>query len=436
MSKIAFFGLGAVGSVMATALDELYEKYGLPSPEYIFFVRNKQRALDYLWKSLRVVEKSVFLEIPDFNFVQEEVLKYREFLDSVDLCVNAAIPEFNDSIQRIALELRANYCDFASDMYNEETLASQEFLQYKYDRDFRLQNNFSLINIGISPGVTNFLIGEKLKVLRDLPYFEKIKCIEIFLLENINSEKVIFSWSPEVALEELRQKPRFYEDGELISVEPFTNAKEYKFPTHQRSYNQYPIYQEEVLSLHHSFPEIPCVKIYTGGSEVEVIKNLYQLNLLSESDLRCLEKGMTLVDIVKTVLPDLQTPYQINEMIQNGIIKNAQFSAFAEISIEVLGRGEENSSIQEVVGVTFHDYLSLVDTSYSGATYIAYPTGVGAAVLLFYTYLKWLKSKNEVKGVISPENLPEIIGISWTDWVKRELSMYGLDFSSSIRYKK
>lgn len=37
---------------------------------------------------------------------------------------------------------------------------------------------------------------------------------------------------------------------------------------------QYPLYQEELLSLHRSFPEIKSIGVYTGGSEVELVKAL------------------------------------------------------------------------------------------------------------------------------------------------------------------
>jgi hypothetical protein len=35
--------------------------------------------------------------------------------------------------------------------------------------------------------------------------------------------------------------------------------------------------------LHRAYPEVANIGVYTGGSEVELIRGLYQLNLLSKA---------------------------------------------------------------------------------------------------------------------------------------------------------
>ena len=103
----------------------------------------------------------------------------------------------------LALKYNTNYADLASDIYKDEIISTLKFDQQILENEFKSQNLFALINLGISPGITNFLIGEKIHSLKNLPYEVKIKKLEINLLEEIQSKKLIFSWSPKVAIDEL-----------------------------------------------------------------------------------------------------------------------------------------------------------------------------------------------------------------------------------------
>jgi saccharopine dehydrogenase (NAD+, L-lysine-forming) len=51
-----------------------------------------------------------------------------------------------------------------------------------------------LINQGISPGITNFLIGEHIHYLRETGRKDlSIDSIDLFLLEDIDADGIIFS---------------------------------------------------------------------------------------------------------------------------------------------------------------------------------------------------------------------------------------------------
>lgn len=81
--------------------------------------------------------------------------------------------------------------------------------------------------------------------------------------------------------------------------------------------------------------------------------------------------------------------------------------------------------------MSFHRFRELIGTPYAGATYIGYPTGVGAAVLFFYTYKAWEKEREKFSGILRAEQLPALFGSAKTFQVKRELSYYKIDFSST-----
>ena len=227
------------------------------------------------------------------------------------LLVNAALPAFNCPIIELGIHLGAHTVDLASEMYNEQTDRTLTFAQYDHDEALRRRGVAALINQGISPGVTDFLIGRCLHELLAAGRNElEIESVDLYLLEDIEADSVVFSWSPLTALDELAARPRSLIDGRFQVVEPFSMARYYAFPNEPRATRQYPLYQEELLSLHRAFPEIPTLGVYTGGSEVELVKALFQLNLLSKQTLPD-QPELTVEAMVRAILPGMQRPRRI-----------------------------------------------------------------------------------------------------------------------------
>jgi len=417
-----------VGSVMACCLYELAKRNNV-NIDFLLIVRDIKEAKQYLFRAPEVVKSAEFIEIKDFKELFNDPKQYSKQLKDTDVVINTAIPEFNEPILKLATEISAHYCDLASDMYNEQTLKTLQFPQQRFHKKFQQQNLFGLINLGISPGVTNFLIGEKLAKLQSLPQ-TVIRDIHLFLLEQINSQQIVFSWSPKVALEELEEKPRYIQNNKLVTVEPFSDSVAYEFPHSDTRVEEYPIYQEEVLSLHQTFPQASSIRVSGGGSDVELVKNLFQLNLLSKRNIECMEAGMSVEKIVRMVLPGMKSPQKIEQLLKEGVIKSAQFAAMAEITLEIKEDGQKPALMTESIGLSFHRYADLLGTPYSGATYISYPTGVGAAILLFYTHELWQKDKNQLRGILRAEELPPRMDTARVDLIKREMCAYKIDFIS------
>lgn len=364
--KILFYGLGAVGAVMAAALEQLFAKEG-QSARFAFAVRDEKRARAALFRSPALVENSRF-----FGFDDEAAAT--DF--GPQLVVNAAVPELNERVAKRALALGAHYADMASDIYNETTLKTLRFPQQSLNDAFKGKGLAGLINLGFSPGLTNFIIGEKIAQIASLPDAPNIRSVRLFLLEELISSRVLFSWSPKVALDEVLARPAFLKNGQLQTLAPFSQIRPHRFDA-LREVETYPLFQEELISLHDSYPQIDEIRLFCGGNEVELFKNLFQLNLLS----RDLKVGSAPVEqVVRKVLPRMKSPKVIEYYNRRRIIKSARFEAVAEI--ETLGLGGQPAI--ESVGVGFSHYHRLIGTPFSGATYIAYPTGVAAAVLAFY----------------------------------------------------
>ncbi|MCG3704821.1 hypothetical protein L5F68_10820 [Aliarcobacter butzleri] len=431
--KIVFFGVGAVCSVIARLLYDLSKKSSNDEIKFLFVVRDIKKAKSHFFKNTEVLNNSEFLEIKNFEEIFTNYNNYTKYLEKSTIFINTSIPDYNLSIMKLALVFKTNYADLASDIYNDNVISSLQFEQQSLNQEFEKNSLFSLINLGISPGITNFLIGERIYSLSNLPYETKVSKIEINLLEEIQSKQLIFSWSPKVAIEEISYSPLFFKKNKLKKIEPFSKSKTYKFPYFKNFVELYPVFQEEIISLKQSFKDVENIKMFVGGNEIELMKNLYQLNLLSNK--YCYgykDSEISINSIIKDVIPKMKSPEIIEDYIKNKTIKYAEFCAIADIYLEI-SYPQNSKKIKNVesIGISFNKYTNLIKTNYSGSTYISYPTGIGAGILIFYTLLN--QNFNDIKGVLVTEKLPSILGPVTNDIIKRELSSYKINLINSIK---
>ena len=431
--KIVFFGVGAVCSVIARLLYDLSKKSSNDEIKFLFVVRDIKKAKSHFFKNTEVLNNSEFLEIKDFKEIFTNYNNYTKYLEKSTIFINTSIPDYNLSIMKLALAFKTNYADLASDIYNDNVISSLQFEQQSLNEEFEKNSLFALINLGISPGITNFLIGERIYSLSNLPYETKVSKIEINLLEEIQSKQLIFSWSPKVAIEEISYSPLFFKKNKLKKIEPFSKSKTYKFPYFKNFVELYPVFQEEIISLKQSFKDLENIKMFVGGNEIELMKNLYQLNLLSNK--YCYgykDSEISINSIIKDVIPKMKSPQIIEDYIKNKTIKYAEFCAIADIYLEI-SYPQNSKKIKNVesIGISFNKYTNLIKTNYSGSTYISYPTGIGAGILIFYTLLNQIF--NDIKGVLVTEKLPSILGPVTNDIIKRELSSYKINLINSIK---
>ncbi|MDN5103582.1 saccharopine dehydrogenase NADP-binding domain-containing protein [Aliarcobacter butzleri] len=431
--KIVFFGVGAVCSVIARLLYDLSKKSSNDEIKFLFVVRDIKKAKSHFFKNTEVLNNSEFLEIKNFKEIFTNYNNYTKYLEKSTIFINTSIPDYNLSIMKLALAFKTNYADLASDIYNDNVISSLQFEQQSLNEEFEKNSLFALINLGISPGITNFLIGERIYSLSNLPYETKVSKIEINLLEEIQSKQLIFSWSPKVAIEEISYSPLFFKKNKLKRIEPFSKSKTYKFPYFKNFVELYPVFQEEIISLKQSFKDVENIKMFVGGNEIELMKNLYQLNLLSNK--YCYgykDSEISINSIIKDVIPKMKSPEIIEDYIKNKTIKYAEFCAIADIYLEI-SYPQNSKKIKNVesIGISFNKYSNLIKTNYSGSTYISYPTGIGAGILIFYTLLNQIF--NDIKGVLVTEKLPSILGPVTNDIIKRELSSYKINLINSIK---
>jgi len=428
---VVFFGLGAVGATMLTCLAELAERDGTPI-RFLVFVRNPDAARDSLFHAERYLDRVEFVGVHDFAQVFAYSPEYVEMLQDAWFLVNAASPAMNRSMLGLALKLGVHTVDLASDMYGEETQRTLTFEQYDFDADLRAVGAVALINLGVSPGVTNFLVGHRIHELRAAGRKEhSIERIDLYLLEHIDSDEIVFSWSPVVALEELAEQPRVLEDGRIVILEPFSRKRSYLFQHETHAVRQYPLYQEELLSFRRSFPDIDSISVWSGGSEVELVKALFQLNLLSKRTLPH-RPELTVESMVRAILPGMKKPRRIEDYLRSGVIHRAHFAAAAEIRVSEVVRNDRQTLV-ETVGISYSRYHGLLDTPYAGATYISYPTGVGAAILAWHALEHERSTPGSLLGVLTGEELAAALPRDRVNAIRRDLVAWDIDLFESAR---
>lgn len=428
---IAFFGLGAAGASMLIGFDELAEREGL-AVRFVVYSIDIAGARDALFHAEHLLDRTEFVGVAEFESLFAGKSPHLKRIDGASLLVNAATPAFNLNLIELGIRIGAHTMDLASDMYDQETERTRSFAQYRYVEALNTRGTAAMINFGISPGITNFLIGEHIHYLRATGRKDlKIERIDLFLLEDIDADAVIFSWAPTVALDELSQRPIQLRSGRMQRLHPFEGARTYEFPHERTPVRLYPLYQEELLSLHRAFPEIPDIGVYTGGSEVELVKALYQLNLLSREAI-AEGNGLTVEEVVRAVLPRMKEPRRIEEYVRNGTIRRAHFCAAAEIRTSELVRNERQTLI-ETVGFSYRRYPELLGTPYAGATYISYPTGVGAAILAWHVLDYCREAPGGIRGVVTGEDLAILLPRQRIDAIRRDLAAWGIDLYESVR---
>jgi hypothetical protein len=87
----------------------------------------------------------------------------------------------------------------------------------------------------------------------------------------------------------------------------------------------------------------------------------------------------------------MNKPRRIEEYLRNGVIRRAHFAAAAEIRYTENVRNDRQVTI-ETVGLSYLRYRGLLGSPYAGATYISYPTAVGAAILAWHA-LEFLREE-------------------------------------------
>jgi Saccharopine dehydrogenase NADP binding domain len=290
------------------------------------------------------------------------------------LLVNASASVFNLIVMRAALRLRAHYVDLSSHLTRNPFKAEQ----FTYAKRFKEKNRTALINAGAAPGLTNLLVKRSAEML------DEVYSVRIRLYESTESEDPISQWSPEVSFDEAISNPRVYRDGKFLMEKRFAELEKFRFPDPIGSANVVLAAQDEVATLPYMIA-MRNMDVKIGGNEFDRLRRWYKQGKLSKS------RG-----IVRHRFPETSSPRRIANLIRQGVLQNARFSA--AVLVRGVKRGPKED--QHLLIRTDAIFPTLYQIRQQGryTTPVAYATAHAAA--LFVKYFR-----RDEPGVFAPEML-------------------------------
>ncbi|MEK7590299.1 MAG: saccharopine dehydrogenase NADP-binding domain-containing protein [Patescibacteria group bacterium] len=322
---------------------------------------------------------------------KEEVL---EILKGCCLLINAASPDFNKSLLKIALEAGVNYQDLAS-IWDNAVIE-----QFEYDDAFKEKGLVALINASATPGVSNLIVGELASGLKQIEY------IKIRLLEDVSAKVPFTAWSKEVAFDEFTTPPLVWENEQFVTRDNFAEEEVFNFPEHFINTRCYLIAQEDIGTIPR-FIKSKYIDIKAGGGEIEFARTLFQLGLMKKRQIKVGDVMVSPFQFMVRVWPDVPALEEMKKLVDDKKVFNAHFWA----AVEVLGTEvvkTENLVSKEALTSqkkkTLRSYILFpnqveINKIYPGANYVSYAAGLCAAI--FAQKIPTLIRK----GVYSPEIL-------------------------------
>src|SRR6202049_2130461 len=291
------------------------------------------------------------------------------------LIVNASASVFNQIVMRAALRLRAHYVDLSSHLTRNPFKAEQ----LAYAKRFEEKNRVALINTGAAPGLTNLLVKRATEML------DEVHSVHIRLYESTESHDPISQWSPEVSFDEAISSPRVYRDGRFLMEKRFAELEKFRFPDPIGNANVVLAAQDEVATLPYVIP-MRNMDVKIGGNEFDRLRRWYKQGKLSKS------RG-----IVRHRFRQTSSPRMIANLIRQGVLQNARFSAAVLVSGVKRGAKEDRNLLIRTDAIFPTLYQIRQQGRYT--TPVAYATAHVAALFIKYF-------PRESAGVYAPEMLP------------------------------
>lgn len=376
--NVLILGSGATGSIIAKILAdfEVVEKV------YIGDINDRNA-------------KGFLISHPKIIFKVLDATKKEEVKDALKGCVlliNAASPDFNKDLIKIALEAGVNYQDLAS-LWNEAVIE-----QFEFNEAFKERGLVALINASASPGVSNLIVGELCSGLRQIEY------IKIRLLEDVSARVPFTAWSKEIAFDELKSPPYVLEDEKFVVRDNFGEEEVFDFPEPFINQKCYLVAQEDIGMLPH-FIKTKYADVKIGGSEIEFMRTLFQLGLMKTHPIKVGDVMVSPYQFMTRVWPDVPSLEEMKKLVEDQKVYDAHFWASVEVSgTEVIKMenliSKEISTSQKKKTLRAHILFPSqleINKIYPGANYVSYAAGLCAAI--FAGIIPTL----DKKGVYSPE---------------------------------
>ena len=378
--KVLVLGVGAQGSAAARRLD------AEPNVEQIICADRDKSAVDNLVKTL---SKAVGTTI-DAHDKDSIVAAAR----GVDLILNGLPLECTKNVLDAALEVKANYQDYAATTALHEDWVESIRIQYDvYGPKFAEIGKLALVGTGSAPGLICAATRDAMR------YLDTCDTIYNIVWEGVEAKRFLpFWWSPVTALHDMSEKSYAFVDGKLIRLEAFEHPIKRKYEGMDREITFVEHCHDE--PVHYSFN---AEKFFKGaknayfkyaGAGVDFAKPLYRVGLISHEKEEIDGAYIAPFDLVlKHIPPAPKYKDEIKEIIDEGLVSDSGCMV-----IEAYGKKDGKDVLVE----THVNAPGLVESyELAGITAEMYLTGQGG----FLFSKLFLNDKFDQTGLISSDML-------------------------------
>ena len=378
--KILVLGVGAQGSAAAQRLDED------PAVAEIICADYDMNAVDTLVKSLK---KAKGTRVDAHS--KESIV---EAARGVDIILNALPLECTKNILDAALEVKANYQDYAATNTLHEDWQESVRIQYDvYGPKFAEIGRLALVGTGSAPGLICCATRDAMK------YLDTCDTIYNFVWEGVEAKRFQpFWWSPVTALYDMSEEAYAFIDGKLVKTPAFEMPVKRKFVE----------MEEEMVFVEHSHDEplhysFNAEKFFKGcknayfkyaGAGVDFAKPLYRAGLLSKKKETI--DGVEVIPfnlVLKHIPPAPKFKEEIKEIIDEGLVTDSGCMV-----IEAYGK-KDGKDVMVETHVNAPGFVESYERA--GITSEMYLTGQAG-----YLFTKlFVNDKLEQKGLISSDML-------------------------------
>ncbi len=391
MKRVLVLGVGAQGSTVAKRMDEE------PNISEIICADYDKKAVDDLVKNLKK-GKGIQVDATKMENIAA-------IAKGVDLIVNALPMEFGLDVMEAAIEVKANYQDFAA-CYTPgvDWIKSIKRMYDEIGNRFKAIGRTAIISTGSAPGLICVVARDAVR------YLDSCETIMLYVYEGVKSKRFLpFWWSPKVAYSDMEDEAYCFENGNICITEPFSRPIFMKFNG----------IDKEIKMVEHSHDEPVIMGINSkeyfkgakniffkyGGYGIKFAEPLYKMGMLSDQPIEV--DGNMVVPrnlLLKLTPPAPKYESEIKEILDEGleddsgamVVQATGMKDGKKVMVETYVNAPGCAESFEKAGLTGETYL----TGQSGAFFTKLfvndqitQTGLISSDMLTYeqvdTYLKY-----------------------------------------------
>ena len=382
--KVGIIGAGAVGNVI---LNHIYGSS----------IIKEVHILDFDKKALKRIEKRRNIVFHNKDATDIESLK--NFVENINLVVNAATPSINMQVMEICYDNKVDYIDLANDEIDQ---------QLKLQDKWKKRGISAILGMGVDPGLSNIFakyISNKLDVVKE---------IRIRDGDTSYTKEYILAvlYSPSVFLDEVLYYPAIvYRRGKFYLEPPLSGEEVYKFPNPVGRLSVYGVSHEEVETLpHYLNKEVEYVdfKLSFSKEVIQILFALDRMGLTKKTEIKMGGRKIIPRDVLIRLMP--RPDFLVGKV-----------KGHAVVVTEIRGIIGKDKITHKLFTLMSHEEAF----SKYNTTATAFQTGTPPAALI----LLMAQRKIKKKGVYPAEELP-------AELLLRKIKQMGLPMEEEIVVRK